>query len=111
MRERRGVRAVLVVLALIVALLVFGWLVVGLAVKLLWWALLGVMIGALARLVLPGRQAIGWLATAGAGVAGALAGGIIADALDFGSILQFILAVGVAAALIAAFAGTRRAYA
>ena len=103
--------ALLVVLVLIVVFVVLGWLVVGLALKLLWWALLGLVIGALARLIVPGRQAIGWLATAGAGVAGALLGGIIADALGFGDILQFVLAVGVAAALIAVFAGTRRAYA
>ena len=106
-----SVPALVVVLILIVAFFVIGWLVIGLAVKLIWWALLGLVIGALARLVLPGRQTIGWLATAGAGVAGALLGGIIADALGFGNILQFILAVGVAAALIAAFAGRLRAYA
>ena len=100
----------LIVLA-VVLLIVFGWFVLGLALKLLWWALLGLLIGALARLVLPGKQAIGWLATAGAGVAGALLGGIIADALDWGGLLQFILAVAVAAALIALLGGTRRAYA
>ncbi|HEV3407559.1 MAG TPA: hypothetical protein VG079_02625 [Gaiellaceae bacterium] len=101
---------VIVILAIIV-LLVVGWAVVGLALKLLWWALLGLVIGALARLILPGRQAIGWLATAGAGVAGALLGGIIADALEWGSLLQFLLAVAVAAALIAALGGARRGYA
>ena len=100
---------VLVILAIVV-LIVVGWAVVGLALKLLWWALLGLLIGALARLVLPGRQAIGWLATAGAGVAGALLGGIVADALDLGGLVQFVVAVAVAAALIAVLSGRRRAY-
>ncbi len=103
--------ALLVLLLAIVLLVVIGWAVVGLAIKLLWWALLGLVIGALARLILPGRQAIGWLATAGAGIAGALLGGIIANALDLGSLLQFLVAIGVAAVLIALFAGTSRTYA
>jgi uncharacterized membrane protein YeaQ/YmgE (transglycosylase-associated protein family) len=102
---------ILLVILAIVVLLIVGWAVVGLALKLLWWALLGLIIGALARLILPGRQEIGWLATAGAGIAGALLGGIIANALDLGNVLQFIVAVAAAAALIALLGGARRAYA
>jgi uncharacterized membrane protein YeaQ/YmgE (transglycosylase-associated protein family) len=101
----------IVILLAIVLLVVLGWFVVGLAFKLLWWALIGLVIGALARLVLPGKQAIGLLGTAGAGIAGALLGGIIADALGVGTIIQFVIAVAVAAGLIAALAGSRRAYA
>ena len=97
----------LIVVLAIVVLLVLGWLIVGLAFKLLWWALIGLVIGALARLVLPGRQAIGWLWTIGAGVAGALLGGIIADAIGVGNILQFLISVIVAAALIAVLGATR----
>ena len=102
---------VILVIVAIVVLLLVAWAVVGLVLKLLWWALLGLLIGALARLVLPGRQEIGLLATAGAGIAGALLGGIVANVLDLGNVLQFLLAVGVAAALIALLGGTRRAYA
>ena len=101
---------VLVVLA-IVAVLVLGWIVVGLAFKLLWWAILGLVIGALARLVLPGKQSIGLLGTAGAGIAAALLGGIVAHALDLGNLLQFVIAVALAAGIIAVLGGTRRAYA
>jgi uncharacterized membrane protein YeaQ/YmgE (transglycosylase-associated protein family) len=78
---------VLGIIIAIVLLFFLGWVVVGLALKLLWWALIGLVIGALARLILPGRQAIGLLATAGAGVAAALLGGIIGNALDLGSFL------------------------
>jgi uncharacterized membrane protein YeaQ/YmgE (transglycosylase-associated protein family) len=102
---------VLLVILAIVALLVIGWAVVGLVFKLLWWALIGLVIGALARLILPGKQAIGWLGTAGAGIGGALLGGIIANALDLGSLLQFVVALAVAVALVAILGGTRRAYA
>jgi uncharacterized membrane protein YeaQ/YmgE (transglycosylase-associated protein family) len=97
----------LLILLAIVVLLVVGWAVVGLVFKLLWWALIGLVIGALARLVLPGRQAIGLLATAAAGIAGALLGGIIANALDVGGLLEFVIAVAVAAGLIAVVGGTR----
>lgn len=98
---------VLVILAIVI-LVVLGWAILGLALKLLWWALVGLVIGALARLVLPGRQEIGWLWTAGAGVAGALLGGVVANALELGTILQFVVAVAVAAALIALLASRRR---
>lgn len=93
---------VIVLLVVIVALLVAGALV-GVALKLLWWALIGLVIGALARLVLPGDQALGILATILFGVAGSLLGGILADVFGLGAILQFVLAVAVAAVLIALF--------
>ncbi len=101
---------VLILLVAVILLVILGWAILGLVFKLLWWALLGLLIGALARLVLPGKQAIGWLATIGAGVAGALLGGIVANELNLGTILQFVVAVALAAVLIAVFAGRRRAY-
>ena len=100
---------VLVVVLAIIAVLVLGWIVVGLAFKLLWWALIGLVIGALGRLVLPGRQEVSVLATAGAGVVAALLGGILADVLDVGSVVQFLIAIAVAAGLVAVLGGTRLA--
>jgi uncharacterized membrane protein YeaQ/YmgE (transglycosylase-associated protein family) len=102
---------VLGVIVAIVLLFVLGWVVVGLALKLLWWALIGLVIGALARLILPGKQPIGLLATAGAGVAAALLGGIIGNALDLGGVLQFVVAILAALLLIAGLSGTRFAQA
>lgn len=99
---------ILVVLLVIVVLFIIGGAVVGLALKLLWWALIGLLVGALARLVVPGRQPMGWLVTALYGVAGALLGGIIADAVGVGAVLQFIIAVLVAAALIVVLGGGGR---
>ena len=97
----------LIVLVAIVALIVIGWVVVGLALKLLWWALVGLVVGALARLILPGKQDLSLLATAGTGVVAALGGGIIAHALDVGSVLQFVIALALAVALVAALGGTK----
>jgi uncharacterized membrane protein YeaQ/YmgE (transglycosylase-associated protein family) len=91
----------LIVLLVIVALVVVSGLLVGFALNLLWFVLGGLVIGALARLVLPGRQDIGLLGTAGGGIAGSLLGGVIADAADLGWLLQLVVAIGVAAALVA----------
>jgi uncharacterized membrane protein YeaQ/YmgE (transglycosylase-associated protein family) len=97
---------IVIVLIAIAALVVIG-LVVGLALKLLWWALIGLVIGALARLILPGKQNLSILATTGAGVAAALLGGIVAHALDLGNVLQFVIALVLAVALVAVLGGTR----
>ena len=48
----------------------------------------GLVIGALARLLQPGRQRMGILATLLLGVVGAVIGGLIADWLDVGSITE-----------------------
>lgn len=98
----------LIVLLVVIAVVVVGGLLVGAAFKLLWWALIGLVIGALARLALPGRQAIGVLPTAGGGIAGALLGGVIADAIDVGRVLQFVLAVAVAAVIVLAIGAAQR---
>jgi uncharacterized membrane protein YeaQ/YmgE (transglycosylase-associated protein family) len=100
---------VVVILLAILLVFVLGWVVVGLTFKLLWWALIGLIIGGLARLVLPGKQEISILATAGAGLVAALLGGIVAYAIDLGGFLQFIIAVGLAALLIVVFGNTRAA--
>jgi uncharacterized membrane protein YeaQ/YmgE (transglycosylase-associated protein family) len=66
----------------------------------------GLIIGALARLLLPGRQRIGLLWTLLLGVAGSVVGGTIANALGTGSIWElnfigFIVAVLSAVGLLA----------
>lgn len=58
----------------------------------------GLVIGALARLLKPGRQHLGILATLGLGLVGSVIGGVIANALGTGSIwelnvLGFVVAV------------------
>jgi uncharacterized membrane protein YeaQ/YmgE (transglycosylase-associated protein family) len=101
----RAVTIVVLLLIIIVVLLLAGSLV-GLAFSLLWLALTGLVIGALGRLVLPGRQEITVLATVLVGIAASLLGGIIANLFDVGWIIQFIVAVALAAVGIALFAST-----
>jgi uncharacterized membrane protein YeaQ/YmgE (transglycosylase-associated protein family) len=98
---------ILLVIVAVIVLFALGIAIIGLTLKLLWWGLIGLVIGALGRLVLPGSQPIGVLATAVAGVGAAILGAIIAHALDVGGLLQFLIAIGAAAALIAVFGGTR----
>jgi uncharacterized membrane protein YeaQ/YmgE (transglycosylase-associated protein family) len=65
--------------------------------------IIGIVVGILARLVLPGRQPIGMWMTILLGIAGALVGGIVASAIGEGDIweLNFIgTVVGVVAAAV-----------
>jgi len=63
------------------------------------WILFGLLAGAVARLVVPGAQRIGCLATIAVGILGALIGGAIGEVVldedvDFGfDLLPFLLAV------------------
>jgi uncharacterized membrane protein YeaQ/YmgE (transglycosylase-associated protein family) len=67
----------------------------------------GLIIGALARLLLPGRQKIGLLWTLALGVVGSVIGGTIANLIGTGDILElnvigFIAAVAASVALLSA---------
>jgi uncharacterized membrane protein YeaQ/YmgE (transglycosylase-associated protein family) len=66
--------AVLIVLLIVVLVLLLSGALVGLAFELLWLVLTGLVVGALGRLVLPGRQEIGLLATALVGIGASLLG-------------------------------------
>lgn len=79
------------------------------------WILFGLIVGLIARLLIPGRDPMGWIATMVLGIMGSLVGGLIAYALQLGadrySPAGWILSVigGVAALLIYYWAtGTRR---
>ncbi len=60
----------------------------------------GLVIGLLARLLLPGRQKIGLLWTLALGVVGSLIGGTIANALNTGDIWELNV-IGFIAAVVA----------
>jgi len=67
----------------------------------------GLIIGLLARLVLPGRQRIGLLWTIVLGILGSVVGGVIANLLGSGDIMElnvigFVVAVFAAVVLLAA---------
>lgn len=62
--------------------------------------LLGLIAGAIAKMILPGRQGGGWLITLVLGVVGALLGGFLGNLLfgvgvdEFFSISSWLLAIG-----------------
>lgn len=64
------------------------------------WIVLGLIAGAIAKAILPGRQGGGWIITLILGVVGALLGGFIGSALfgvgleEFWSIQTWLLAIG-----------------
>lgn len=73
------------------------------------WLIVGLVIGAVAHLLVPGRQRIGIILTLVFGIAGALIGGIITTALLGAGhvIITFIVALIVAALLISAVSHPR----
>lgn len=101
------------ILALFVVLIVLFVVLplVGMAL----WALfttivVGLVLGALGRLVVPGRQRISLLATALAGVIGAIVGGFLGDhVFTVGWFPTLLLEIGVSALLVLAMSGPRSA--
>jgi uncharacterized membrane protein YeaQ/YmgE (transglycosylase-associated protein family) len=78
-------------------------------VGILTWAVWGLFVGAIARLLLPGRHRLGIVLTIVIGVAGSVMGGLVAtevldiadnDEFDFGS---FLIAVAGSVVLLAAY--------
>jgi len=69
--------------------------------------IVGLVVGALARLVVPGRNPIGLLMTILLGIVGAVVGGLIANAIGAGFIIQLLLAIAVAALLVYFISGSR----
>jgi uncharacterized membrane protein YeaQ/YmgE (transglycosylase-associated protein family) len=49
------------------------------------WVLFGLIVGAVARFLLPGKQEMGWIATIALGVAGSFVGGAISWLIFGGS--------------------------
>ncbi|MFC0623139.1 GlsB/YeaQ/YmgE family stress response membrane protein [Kribbella deserti] len=65
----------------------------------------GLVIGALARLIKPGKQNLGWIATLLLGLVGSVIGGVIANLLGTGDIFElnvlgFVVAVIASVALV-----------
>jgi uncharacterized membrane protein YeaQ/YmgE (transglycosylase-associated protein family) len=99
---------IVVILLIVILVLLLAGSLIGLAFSLLWLALTGLVIGALGRLVLPGRHDISLLATALIGIAASLLGGILANLFDVGWVIQFLVAVALAAIGTTLFASSEQ---
>jgi uncharacterized membrane protein YeaQ/YmgE (transglycosylase-associated protein family) len=95
--------SVVVILLIVVVLLLLTGSLVGLAFSLFWLVVTGLVVGALGRLVLPGRQNVSLVVTALIGIAASLVGGVLANLFDAGWIIQFVVAVLLAAIGITLF--------
>lgn len=65
----------------------------------LYWVLFGLIAGAIAKRVMPGKQSAGWIMTILLGVAGAMLGGYLGTMFGIGSvdgfnISSFLIAIG-----------------
>jgi uncharacterized membrane protein YeaQ/YmgE (transglycosylase-associated protein family) len=69
--------------------------------------IVGLIVGALARLVVPGRNPIGIGMTILLGIVGAIVGGIIGRAIHTGWLVTLLLEIAVAAALVYAVSSSR----
>jgi len=71
----------------------------------IWWILIGLVVGAVARLVIPGRQHIGIILTILIGVVAAIVGGVLTAALLGArhTVIKLIVAVLLAALAVSAF--------
>jgi uncharacterized membrane protein YeaQ/YmgE (transglycosylase-associated protein family) len=88
-------------------------------VNVLSWVLFGLVAGAIARLVVRGRQEIGCLATIAVGIAGALIGGLIGEVVlerevrfrwDLGPFLLAVAGSVILLLALEALSGRRRRF-
>jgi uncharacterized membrane protein YeaQ/YmgE (transglycosylase-associated protein family) len=71
------------------------------------WLVLGLLVGVLAKWIMPGKDPGGLLVTIGIGIAGAFIGGFIASAAGLGTVTGFnlgSLAIATGGALVLLFA-------
>lgn len=96
--------AVFVVLVVLFIILPLFW---HLFWVMFWAAVLGIIFGALGRLIVPGRNPIGVFATIVCGLAGSLVGGLIGHAIG-GWFVTLLCEIGVSAAAVAFWSASHR---
>jgi uncharacterized membrane protein YeaQ/YmgE (transglycosylase-associated protein family) len=101
---------------LLVFFVLIGLFVVLPVLGIAWWALVstiivGLIIGGLGRLVVPGPQPIGFLATMAAGLSGSILGGFLGQhVFDLGWLATVLIQIGISAAVVALMAGGQRRF-
>jgi uncharacterized membrane protein YeaQ/YmgE (transglycosylase-associated protein family) len=100
------------VILAVFALLVLIFVILPLAGMALWLvistAALGIVFGALGRLIVPGHQPIGVLATICCGLVGSLLGGAVSQAAHLPHVATLLVEVAVAASAVALWSATHR---
>jgi uncharacterized membrane protein YeaQ/YmgE (transglycosylase-associated protein family) len=100
------------VILAVFALLVILFVILPLVGVALWFvvstAVVGIFFGALGRLIVPGYQPIGILATIACGWIGALVGGGIGRAAHVGHFATILIEIGLSAGAVAIWSGTHR---
>ena len=76
--------------------------------QLLWTLVIGLLLGAVARLIAPGSGRMGCMTTSLVGVAGSLLGTLAARALETGALGRLLLQIGVAVALVMVLRPSRK---
>lgn len=77
------------------------------------WIVMGLIVGLVAKFVLPGKDPGGFIVTTLLGIAGAFVGGAIGSSLGFGSVTGFdlrslLIAVGGAVLLLIVYRAVKR---
>jgi uncharacterized membrane protein YeaQ/YmgE (transglycosylase-associated protein family) len=65
------------------------------------WIVVGLIVGAIARAIFPGRQPMGWIATALLGMAGSLIGGFLSSLVWSGNV-RFLHPGGIISSVVGA---------
>lgn len=94
--------AVLEVFAILIIIgcVLFGTFVLGATFSIAYSLVSGLIVGALARLVLPGKENISLIGTALVGIAGGAIGGVVGRAIRAGTVVELIISVAVAVGLL-----------
>jgi uncharacterized membrane protein YeaQ/YmgE (transglycosylase-associated protein family) len=99
---------ILVVFIALFVIFVLGSLIWNIFWALFWAVVSGVVFGGLGRLVVPGRNPIGFWPTVACGLVGSFAGAAIGEALDRGWFVTILIEVGLAAAAVAVWSASHR---
>ncbi|MFT5432199.1 MAG: putative membrane protein YeaQ/YmgE (transglycosylase-associated protein family) [Myxococcota bacterium] len=93
------IEAVGAIVVLVIALFIVTRLF-AMGMWIVWTLLAGLVVGAIARVVLRGKARLGWISTSLYGIGGSFLGKAIGGIFGFGGILTFALSVVIAAILI-----------